>query len=186
MHSRNPRLHHGPRCAPRVPREISENRRAMMMRVPWQAPSKKQRAVPGDHSGPGTTSHPGAVGLRARPKPERSWFDPRGWDENVQPGATAPVFRPAEPGGRHRSVAKAGVAADSYSALTWVRFPPDLREDRRTCLRAPPSGRHPVSTETTKQAKCCGDTPVCLTGVVGFNSHRLLDPARPPRRPPCR
>ena len=35
--------------------------------------------------------------------------------------------------------------------------------------------RSPVSSETTKQVKCCGDTPVRHTGVVGFNSHRLLD-----------
>ena len=34
----------------------------------------------------------------------------------------------------------------------------------------------PVSSETTKQVKCCGDTPVRHTGVVGFNSHHLLDP----------
>lgn len=81
MHSRSPRLHRGPRCAPRAPREISENRRAMTMRVPWQAPMKKNVPFlgfvpPGD----GTTSHLGTVGLRARLKPERSWFDPRGWD----------------------------------------------------------------------------------------------------------
>jgi hypothetical protein len=37
-------------------------------------------------------------------------------------------------------------------------------------------GPDPVSSETTKQVKCCGDTPVRHTGVVGFNSHHLLDP----------
>jgi hypothetical protein len=36
----------------------------------------------------------------------------------------------------------------------------------------------PASTEATTQAKCCGDMPVPHTGVVGFNSHRLLDPSR--------
>src|SRR6185295_9985666 len=31
----------------------------------------------------GATSHPGVCGLRARLKPERFWFDSRGWDERV-------------------------------------------------------------------------------------------------------
>ena len=33
----------------------------------------------------------------------------------------------------------------------------------------------PASSEATLQVKCCGDTPVRHTGVVGFNSHHLLD-----------
>ena len=190
MHSRRSRLHRGPRCAQRVPREISDNRRAMTMRVPWQAPIEASLArssgparlednvpcaglVPGarhplppwrSRSARSAEAREVLVRFQGVGRWPRSRFDSRGW--------------------HHRSVANAGVAADSYSAFTWVRFPPDLREDRRTRLRAPTSVQYPVSSETTKQVKCCGDTPVRHTGVVGFNSHHLLDPTgcAPPHR----
>ena len=44
-------------------------------------------------------------------------------------------------------------------------------------------GSNSVSSETTKQVKCCGDMPVRHTGVVGFNSHHLLDPTGLPAPP---
>ena len=137
--------------------------------------------------------HPGAVGLRARPKSARSWFDPRGgalstlaqWGCALGGKPERSWFDPrgvARNAVRSGSVANVGVAADSYSAFTWVRFPPDPRQDQRTRPRAPPLVRIRSPRETTKQVKCCGDTPVRHTGVVGFNSHHLLDEARLLRR----
>ena len=61
--------------------------------------------------------------------------------------------------------------------LTRVRFPPDPRwiPDAH---HAPTTVHEPqVSIETAKRMKCCGDTPVRHTGIVGFNSHLPLDRA---------
>ncbi len=143
-------------------------------------------------------SHPGVAGLRARPKPERSWFDSRGWDEHPavpgtarHPGAVGlrarlkPERSWFDPRGWHVQVgSKSWRCSGLLLRLHVGSIPTRPTRGRRTCLRAPTSIQPPVSSETTKQVKCCGDTPVRHTGVVGFNSHHLLDPTgllAPPR-----
>ena len=177
------------RGAPIARRGTSLTIEERMMGAPVGAPETALR----DHGIAQRTSHSCVVGLRARLKPERFWFDSRGWDDRGNARARlVPVLAtrrglPLPPGpsaetGRARARTRVG------SKMVMHRFlkPRDVgsiptrpTKDQRTRHRAPtlvrqPGLERPHADETAKQVKCCGDTPVRHTGIRGFNSPHLL------------
>lgn len=147
------------RGAPTARRGTSLTTEEQMMGAPAGAPE----TAPRDDKSRGATSPPGVVGLRARLKPERFWFDSRGWDHAD---------------GRRR-VGSRMVMHRFLTPRDVGSIPTRPTKDQRTRLRAPTPVRHPglaraPAGEAAKQVKCCGDTPVRHTGIRGFNSPHLL------------
>jgi hypothetical protein len=144
------------RGAPTTRRGISLTIEERMMGAPAGAPETALR----DHRIAQRTSHSCVVGLRARLKPGRFWFDSRGWDRDRWVGSKMVMHRFLKP----RDVGS---------------IPTRPTKDQRTRHRAPtlirqPGLDRPPLVETAKQVKCCGDTPVRHTGIRGFNSPHLL------------
>ena len=85
----------------------------------------------------------------------------------------------------HGSVAK-WPCSGFLIRLTRVRSPPVPRLDRER--RNGPTtiqkiGRSPHRERPPKRVKCCGDTLVRHTSIVGFNSHRPLELRVLPEKP---
>ncbi len=169
----SPTPHQGPRCAlcsptarsltteddddddlvPRAPASINELR--LMPRS-----SRYRRSVGDAMQRAALVSHSCVVGLRAPLKPERFWFDSRGWDETQR---TARCLG---------SVAKLGLQLVLTQSKR--RFESDrAHEESRTQIAADADSHKPVPTGTTKQVRH-GDKSVRHTGCRRFDPGRLL------------
>ncbi len=158
--------HAGPRCAPRTP--LSDNRRTMMMICAARAPNAR-----------GARTHPCVVGLRARLKPERFWFDSRGWDHHVAGWIPARASGNARP---RRIGSKTGLHLVLTQATRRFESDPIHVTSHRTQPRAPTVVRASGAARSTAKQVRRGDRSVRHTGFGGFDSHHLLDLAHVAQR----